>query len=179
MTFHLHLSSCHKYYLRVMFFVCVCVSVCSVGLQAEFSVSFSLFSKIIQRTPELRVAGERSFTAYLYLSVLDSHVQGIFEVGTQAGLWGGELSEQLDFPPFSQHFKTTAVVYISIKTLWWKMTHMVIRITHAAVKVHAFSNALHTCCLVVSAILWLHIRGEDESCVTRSFDDTLVCICCR
>lgn len=24
MTFYLHLSSCHKYYLRVMFFLCVC-----------------------------------------------------------------------------------------------------------------------------------------------------------
>lgn len=54
----------------------------------------------------------------------------------------------IGFPPV---FKTTAVVYISIKTLWWKMTHAVIRITHAAVKVHAFSNALHTCCLVVVA----------------------------
>lgn len=53
------------------------------------------------------------FTAYFSPSVLDSHVQGIFEVVVQAGLGGGELSEQID----SQHFKMTAVVYISKKTL--------------------------------------------------------------
>lgn len=178
MTFHLHLSSCHKYSLTVMVFLCVFLSVLW-DFRLNSQSNSPLFSKIIQRTPELRVAGERFFTAFSYLSVLDSHVQGIFEVGAQAGLGGGELSEQLDFPPFSQHFKTTAVVYISIKTLWWKMTDAVIRITHAPVKVHAFSIALHTCCLVVSAILWLHIRGEEECCITRSFDDTLVCTCCR
>lgn len=41
-------------------------------------------------------ACEWFFTAYFYLSLLDSHVQGICEVAVEAGLGGGELSEQLD-----------------------------------------------------------------------------------
>lgn len=118
-------SSCHKYFLTAMF---------SVFVSVLWEIRLNCNSSCSARLSKGLLSSERSqmvFTAYFSPSVLDSHVQGIFEVVVQAGLGGGELSEQIDSPPppFSQHFKMTAVVYISKKTLM--ENDSIISITHA------------------------------------------------